>query len=150
MTAAGQPDLVINWNQEWQTLLAAPGAQAPSVHPTRTLAITQIAVYDAINGIAGGGEPLLTDLHGPRSASPEAAGAAAARTALDALLPSQRPAIDAFFQGSLDQIGSGEHVDCGIRFGDEVATAVLAARAHDGAETAPPAFTPRVDQANIS
>jgi hypothetical protein len=141
-TAVAQPDEVIRWNQELQTLLVAPGAQAPSIHPTRTLAITQIAVYDAINGIVGGGEPLLTELHAPRSASPDAAAAAAARTALDALLPSQRPAIDAFFEGSLVQIGSGEQVDRGIRFGDEVANAVLAARANDGAETTPVAFTP--------
>src|ERR1700745_450212 len=65
--AVAQPDEVIRWNQELQTLLVAPGAQAPSIHPTRPLAITQIAVYDAINGIVGGGEPLLTDLHAPRS-----------------------------------------------------------------------------------
>jgi hypothetical protein len=138
--AVDQPDQVIRWNQELQTLLVAPGAQAPSIHPTRTLAITQIAVYDAINGIVGGGEPLLTDLHAPRSASPDAAVAAAARTALDALLPSQRPAIEAFFEGSLAQIGSSEQIDRGIRFGDEVANAVLAARAGDGAETTPVPF----------
>jgi PAP2 superfamily len=141
-TAVDQPDQVIRWNQELQTLLVAPGAQPAAIHPTRTLAITQIAVYDAINGIAGGGQPLLTDLHAPRSASPDAAGAAAARTVLDSLLPSQRPAIEAFFAGSLAQIGTGQQVDRGIRFGDEVATAVLAARANDGAETTPVPFMP--------
>jgi PAP2 superfamily len=140
--AVDQPDQVIRWNQELQTLLVAPGAQPATIHPTRTLAITQIAVYDAINGIVGGGQPLLTDLHAPRSASPDAAAAAAARTALDSLLPSQRPAIEAFFEGSLAQIGVGEQVDRGIRFGDEVANAVLAARANDGAETTPVPFVP--------
>jgi hypothetical protein len=141
-TASGQPDQVIQWNQELQAVLVAPGAQPASIHPTRTMAITQIAVYDAVNGIVGGGAPVLVDLHGPRSASPDAAAAAAARTALDALLPSQQSAIDSFFQSSLAQIGSGEHVDRGIRFGDEVANAVLAARANDGATATPPVFTP--------
>jgi PAP2 superfamily len=140
--ASNQPDQVIQWNQELQKVLVAPGAQPSSIHPTRTMAITQIAVYDAVTGIVGGGSPYLVDRHAPRSASAEAAAAAAARTALDALLPSQQPAIDAFFQGSLAQIGSGEHVERGLRFGEEVANAVLAARANDGAIATPPVFTP--------
>jgi PAP2 superfamily len=140
--ASNQPDQVIQWNQELQKVLVAPGAQPSSIHPTRTMAITQIAVYDAVNGILGGGSPFLVDLHAPRSASAEAAAAAAARTALDALLPSQQSAIDSFFQSSVAQIGSGEHVDRGLRFGEEVANAVLAARASDGASATPPVFTP--------
>jgi hypothetical protein len=136
------PDQVLQWNQELQRVLVAPGAQSASIHPTRTLAITQIAVYDAVNGILGGGEPLVAYLHGPRSASPDAAAAAAARTTLDALLPTQQPTIDAFFQSSLAQIGSGERVERGIRFGTRVAEVVLAARANDGATATPPVFTP--------
>src|ERR1700757_945958 len=83
--AVGQPDQVIQWNQELQKVLVAPGAQPSSIHPTRTIAITQIAVYDAVNGILRGGEPLVVGAHGPRGASPDAAAAAAAHTTLDAL-----------------------------------------------------------------
>jgi hypothetical protein len=137
-----QPDQVIQWNQELQKVLVAPGAQPASIHPTRTLAITQIAVYDAVNGILRGGEPLVVDAHGPRGASPDAAAAAAAHTALDALLPTQQPAIDAFFQTSLAQLGSGERVERGLRFGERVADAVLTARANDGAAGTAPAFVP--------
>jgi hypothetical protein len=135
-------DQVLKWNQELQTVLIASGAQPASIHPTRTMAITQIAVYDAVNGIVRGAEPLLVDLRAPRHASADAAAASAARTALDALLPSQQPTIDAFFQSSLDQIGSGERVEQGVRFGRRVANAVLTARADDGAVVAPPGFTP--------
>ena len=71
-TAAGQPDQVIQWNQELQKVLTASGAQPASIHPTRTMAITQIAVYDAVNGIVGRGEPFLVNLHGPRRASADA------------------------------------------------------------------------------
>ena len=136
------PDLVLQWNQELQKVLVTPGAQPASIHPTRTLAITQIAVYDAVNGILGDGAPLLVDLAGPRGASAGAAAAAAARTTLDALLPTQQPTIDAFFQTSLAEIGSGTHVERGIRFGTQVAEAVLAVRADDGATATPPVFTP--------
>ena len=140
--ASDVPDQVIQWNQELQKVLVAPGAEPASIHPTRALAITQIAVYDAVNGILGGGRPLLVDLRGPRRASADAAAAAAARTTVGALLPSQQPAIDAFFRSSLAQIGSGERVERGIRFGTEVAEAVVAARANDGAAATPPVFTP--------
>jgi hypothetical protein len=140
--ASGAPDQVVQWNQELQQVLTAPGAQPASIHPTRTMAITQIAVYDAVNGIQGSGKPLLVDLRGPRGASADAAAAAAARTALDALLPSQRPAIDAFFEASVSELGRGRRVERGVRFGEEAARAVLAARSGDGAAVTPPAFTP--------
>jgi hypothetical protein len=140
--ASGSPDQVVQWNQELQQVLTAPGAQPTSIHPTRTLAITQIAVYDAVNGIQGTGEPLLVYRRGPRGASADAAAAAAARTALDVLLPSQQPAIDSFFQASVTQLGWSWRVERGIRFGEEVARAVLAARSGDGAALTPPVFTP--------
>ncbi len=142
VSSPAQPDQVIQWNQELQKVLVAPVAQPAPIHPTRTLAITQIAVYDAVNGILRGGEPLVVDAHGQRGASPDAAAAAAAHTALDALLPAQQPAIDAFFQTSLAQLGSGERVERGLRFGERVADAVLAARANDGAARTAPAFVP--------
>ena len=40
--ASDVPDQVIQWNQELQKVLVAPGAQPASIHPTRTMAITQI------------------------------------------------------------------------------------------------------------
>ena len=61
---------------------------------------------------------------------------------LDALLPSQQSTIDSFFQSSLAQIGSGERVQRGVAYGEQVANAVLAARANDGAAATPPVFTP--------
>jgi hypothetical protein len=140
--ATSQPDQVIAWNEELQNVLVVPGAQPASIHPTRTMAITQIAVYDAVNGIVGHGHPFLVDTVGPRGASPEAAVASAARTALDALLPTQQATIDAFYQTSLAQIGSGPRVNEGVAYGARVANAVLAARANDGATQTPVPFTP--------
>jgi hypothetical protein len=140
--APGQPDQVIQWNQELQKVLVAPGAHPASIHPTRTMAIAQISEFDAVTGIDRKSPSLLIDARGPRDASASAAVAAAARTTLDALLPSQQPTIDAFYQSSLMQIGSGRRVQAGIQFGQRVATAVLAARAGDGANGTPPVFTP--------
>jgi hypothetical protein len=137
-----QPDQVIQWNQELLQLLQVPGAQPATIHPTRTMAITELSVYDAVNAIEGGHQPYLFRDHAPRGASADAAAAAAARTALLALLPSQATAIDAKFQASLAQIGSGRRVQQGIRVGDEAANAILASRVGDGATVTPPTFKP--------
>ncbi len=142
-TVSTAPDQVIAWNRELQTVLTAPGAQPASIHPTRTMALTQIAVYDAVTGILRDGPGLVVSERGPRHASADAAAAAAARTALDALLPSQQPAIDSFYAGSLAQLGSGERVRQGLRFGGQVGRAVVAARADDGADATPPVFVPQ-------
>jgi hypothetical protein len=140
--APGSVDQVVQWNQVLQNVLVAPGAQPPTIHPTRTMAITQIAVYDAVNGIVHRDRPLLVNLRGPRDASAPAAAAAASRTALDALLPSQAATIDAAFATSRGQLGDSRFVRRGVGFGDRVARAVLAARSHDGATVMAPVFTP--------
>jgi PAP2 superfamily len=136
------PDQVVQWNQVLQKVLVAPGAQPSSIHPTRTMAITQIAVYDAVNGILRHDRPLLVDLRGPRDASADAAAASAAHTALDALLPSQATTIDASFATSMAQLRDSRAVRRGFAFGASVARAVLAARADDGATMTPPVFAP--------
>jgi hypothetical protein len=143
-TAAPRPsDPVVAFNQLLQQVVTAPGAQPPTIHPTRTMAITQIAVYDAVNGILHQGRPMLFGARGPRHASADAAAAAAARTTLDALLPTQRMVVDAFYAHTLAQMGSGAAVRGGVRFGERVARAVLADRTHDGAAARPPTFTPQ-------
>ncbi|HEX3977683.1 MAG TPA: vanadium-dependent haloperoxidase [Solirubrobacteraceae bacterium] len=136
------PDQVVQWNQVLQKVLVAPGAQPASIHPTRTMAITQIAVYDAVNGILRRDRPLLVDIPGPRDASADAAAAAAAHTALDALLPSQAATIDASFTASMAQLPDSWAVRRGFAFGARVARTVLAARSDDGASANPPVFTP--------
>lgn len=141
--ASSQPDQVIQWNQTLLQLLTTPGAQPATVHPTRSLAITQLAVYDAVNAIQGGSAQYLRGHPAPRAASPDAAAAAAAHTVLLALFPSQQPAIDSQYQVSLSQVGGGAHVRQGIRVGTDAAEAILAARANDGATATPPPFTPQ-------
>src|SRR5712664_3506910 len=139
---ASQPDQVIQWNRTLLQILQTPGAQPATIHPTRSMAIVHLAIYDAVNAIVGGHAPYLA-LHAPQSASPEAAAAAAAHTTLLSLFPDQQAVFDAKFQDSLSQIGRGAHVRQGIRVGEEAATAILAARANDGSDSTPPVFVPQ-------
>ena len=139
---ASQPDQVIQWNRTLLQILQTPGAQPATIHPTRNMAIVHLAIYDAVNAIMGRHAPYLV-LHAPRSASPDAAAAAAAHTALLSLFPNQQSVIDAKFQDSLTQMGGGTHVRQGIRVGEEAANAILAVRANDGSDSNPPAFVPQ-------
>src|SRR5690242_1820042 len=141
-SSSSQPDQVIQWNRTLLQILQTPGAQPATIHPTRSMAIVHLAIYDAVNAIVGGHAPYLR-VHAPRSASPEAAAAAAAHTALRVLFPDQQSVIDAKFADSLSQIGTGASVRQGIRVGNAAANAILAARTNDGSDTTPPAFVPR-------
>jgi hypothetical protein len=136
------PDQVLQWNQELLMLLQVPGAQPATIHPTRTLASTQLAVYDAVNAIDGGNQPYRFRRRAPQGASANAAAAAAAHAVLLALLPSQQAAIDAAYQTSLAQVGSGPRVRQGIKVGEDAANAILGARANDGAGVTPTPFMP--------
>ena len=52
-------------------------------------------------------------------------------------------AIEAAFQGSLTELGSGPRVAQGIRVGVQAANAILAARAGDGAAARPTPYVPQ-------
>ena len=140
--AGTKPDQVIQWNQSLLQVLGTAGAQPATVHPTRSLAIVQIAVYDAVNAIDRSHRSYLQRIPAPRSASPGAAAAAAAHDAMLALFPSQKSVIDAKLADSLSQLGSGWRVQQGLEVGEQAAKQILAARADDGSTATPPVFTP--------
>ena len=138
----GQPDQVIQWDRTLLQILQTPGAQPATIHPTRSMAIVHLAIYDAVNAIKGGHAPYLAS-HAAHHASPDAAAGAAAHTTLLSLFPSQQAVIDAQFQQSLSQIGSGPRVRRGLRVGNAAAKAILAARADDRSAATPPALVPQ-------
>src|ERR1700740_3027260 len=42
---------VVQWNRTLLVIVRTPGAQSPTVHPTRSFAIMHAAIYDAVNNI---------------------------------------------------------------------------------------------------
>src|SRR5437879_8575133 len=42
---------VVQWNRTLLSVVRTPGAQSPTVHPTRSFAIVHAAIYDAVNAI---------------------------------------------------------------------------------------------------
>ena len=98
----------------------------------RTMAITQVAVFDAVSAITGRYPAVRAKVTAPRDASVDAAVAAATRTVLVKMMPPQQAAIDADYQAQLKAVPDGRAKTDGTAVGEQAATAVLAACAEDG------------------
>lgn len=138
-SAQAAPDnMAVDWNQ---TMLATFGrANVPPPAGNRLGAIVQAAVFDAVNGI----EPRYQSIHAqpaaPGDASPKAAAASAAHTALVQMFPAQQPALDAALAASLAALADDEDAQSiadGAAWGASVGGQILAWRAGDGFSTAP-------------
>jgi hypothetical protein len=127
-------DVVLDWNAIMVTTTSSqnPFAQA------RFAAITQLAVFEAVNRITRDYDPYLGTIIAPRSASPEAAAVAAAHAVLRNYFPGSAASLDASRASSLAAIPDGLPKFEGIAVGEAAAAAMIALRSSDG--SSPPAF----------
>ena len=102
------------------------------------MAIVHIAIFDAVNAIAGGHESYMNLLRARPSASMRAAVAQAARDTLVALFPSQKAGFDKQLAEDLDEVADGRAKADGIAVGRDAAAAILTLRASDGSQHAEP------------
>ena len=124
---AASPDVVLQWNAIAVTTVAsqAPYAQA------RYMAITQLAVFEAVNTITGDYEPYLGTIDAPDGASADAAAVAAAYAVLIYYFPGNA-AVEAARVSSLAAIADGAAKTDGIATGTAAALAMIALRTNDG------------------
>jgi hypothetical protein len=139
---AATVDPVIDWNRTLIGILGTPGAQPATIHATRSLAILQAAIYDAVDSIERTSAPYLISIKAPRRADPTAAAAAAGYTVLASLYPSQQETLSTEFASQLAPVPNGYHKYEGVRAGEAVADALLALRADDGSAAAQSTFNP--------
>jgi len=151
-TGAARADVLVDWVD-----LAVSSLQSTKQTPAeqaRTMAILQLAMFEAINGSDG---PYTSYLPGSNagisvasaSIAPGAGGdrsrevraAAAAHEALTGLLPAQKAAFDAALEKSLAASAGGAGRDSDVAEGRRIGAAVLALRANDGWD-APNTFRP--------
>ena len=129
---------VVQWNKNLLSIVRTPGAQPPTIHPTRSFAILHAAIYDAVNAIDRTHAPYLVRVPGvSRRASPDAAAASAAHEVLVTLYPAFKPILDGELQQSLAHISRGEGQTEGVLVGQAAADRILALRSHDGSSAAP-------------
>jgi hypothetical protein len=127
----GSADVIGDWNAIMMTTVSAqtPFAQA------RFAAITQLAVFEAVNAITGEFKPYLGTITAPRGASAKAAAISAAHNVLRNYFPANTASLDAARASSLAAIADGPAKSAGISAGEAAAAAMIAARANDGAQT---------------
>ena len=132
MTASARADVVLDWNAIMQSTVSSqtPFPQA------RLAAITQLAVFEAVNAITHDYKPYLGTLSAPASASVEAAAASAAHDVLKNYLAANAAALDTALANSLAAIPNGPAKTAGISIGQAAAAAMIAARANDGSSPA--------------
>jgi PAP2 superfamily len=132
---AARADVVLDWNAiAVSTFIGqsqAPYAQA------RYMAITQLAVFEAVNAITGDYKPYLGTVVAPVGASADAAAVAAAYTVLKHYFP-LAPNLDPAYAASLALIPNGSAKSGGIATGQAAAAQMIAQRLNDG--SSPPQF----------
>lgn len=129
---------VVEWNRTLLVIVRTPGAQPATIHPTRSFAIRQGAIYDAVNAIDRKHRPYVVSLSEESpNASEEAAAAAAAHEVLLALYPAFKTNLDTELQKSLAQVADGREKTDGMAIGVAVADRILALRSNDGSNAPP-------------
>jgi hypothetical protein len=144
--AVAQANEVTHWNKvATDTLVVFPGPAGGAAQALQVdMAMTQGAVYDAVNAIEPRHRPYLLGTPFVPTASKEAAAATAAYRVLSNIV-STVPATIAFpnraalltslateYAASLAAVPAGASKDAGVAAGTAAADAMLAARANDG------------------
>ena len=126
-------DVITDWNEV--ALQKIRDARTSPPHASRHLAMLHTAMYDAVNGIKAPRQTrhqaYLFRHPGPPLADETAAASAAARQVLNAVWPNDAR-FDAAYADILAGLPRDRATSRGIRYGEEAAAAILAARAEDG------------------
>jgi hypothetical protein len=134
--ATAADDMVLKWNE-----IAARTALATNpFNQARIMAITQLAVFEAVNAITGEYEPYLQpSTVAPAGASVEAAVVVAAHRALTTYFPAPATValLDAARDTDLASIPNGAAKNAGMAVGVSAANAMIALRMNDGSATPP-------------
>jgi hypothetical protein len=105
---------------------------------SRAMAIVHIAIFDAVNAIAGRYTSYTDQPPARQGASVRAAIAAAAHDTLVALFPSQTSLMDEALAADLRTLPNGRAMVDGLDVGRRAAAAILALRSDDGSQQPEP------------
>jgi len=134
-------DAVMEWNDIARGMVVVP-ALSP-VQQTRHMAIVQVAVHDAVNGVTGRYQQYRRTGAAPAGATAEAAAIGAAYAVLRGLFSDANSlsTLAMKYALSLDSQGVSPQ-DPGLAFGEGVAAGILALRANDGSAQAAFSYLP--------
>jgi hypothetical protein len=123
---------------DWDTVMLNTISGQNPVAQSRYGAITQLAVFEAVNAVTGDYRPYLGTVGAVPGASAEAAAVAASYRVLVTYFPASLNTLNAARVTSLGSIPDGWAKDAGIAVGEAAANAMISLRANDG--SSPPEF----------
>jgi hypothetical protein len=130
--AMSAADPVLEWNA---IMISTTSGQNPFFQ-ARFAAITQLAVFEAVNAIEQEFDPYVGTIAAPPTASAEAAAIAAAHAVLKNYFPGNAATLDAARATSLAGIEDGVPKQEGILVGEAAAATMIALRGEDGSAPA--------------
>ncbi len=128
---AANPEVITDWS-ETAVATVNGDAKRPGAEQFLWYGFVSAAVYNAVVGIEGRYTEYKWHERGPRSASPEAAAAAAAHRVLLTYFPASQARLDAAYSASLAKIPDGTAEDQGVAFGERAAARIVQLRENDG------------------
>lgn len=136
---AARADIVLDWNA--QALEAVQASGTPPPYVARNLAMLHVAVYNAVEGIAGDHQLFANGAYagpgaGPMGASIEAAATMAAYTVMTNLYPALSGSFESLYNTHVAALGVSQATTDGLAWGSTVASGVLDWRSTDGASIA--------------
>ena len=138
-------DVATDWNKIAQQTILTAGSN-PLVS-SRSLAIVQVSVFDAFNGVERRYQPIHVEPNAVPGTSRRAAVIQAAYVALLHLYPAQQAFLDEQRDASLkamtseDAVENSVSIERGIEWGQAVADEIFLWRSTDGITPAPPPYT---------
>jgi PAP2 superfamily len=126
-------DVIADWNEKAVAHVVGRGLGPPPAE--RIMAMTHVAMFDAVNSIERKYKPYLIQLPAAAAASREAAAATAAGTVLAGVNPQAQAEMKAALADYLAAIPDSPAKAEGVRLGEAVAAKILQARANDGTAT---------------
>jgi hypothetical protein len=141
---AVRADVVTDWNRIAQQALLNAGSSP--VVSSRSMAIVEVSVFDAVNGIERRYAPVHVAFDAAPGASRRAAAIQAAYASLLHLLPAQQAFLTEQRDASLAEISAvpadenSVSIARGIEWGQTVADEIFAWRSTDGLTPSPPPF----------
>jgi hypothetical protein len=137
--AGAQADVIYEWNRIVLEAVTTPGALPPTMFFTYPPALTQAAVFDAVNSIDPLYTPWAVRVRAEAGASREAAAAQAAHDVLVSLFPGLAARFDAALATTLASVPPGPALE-GARVGAAAAREILELRRLDGWTRVPPPY----------
>ena len=131
-TSLRAQDIVVDWNRIMADTIRADTVYQNPGMASRTMAMMNLAIYDAVNEIEPRYQPFYQHDPAPQGASAEAAGIQAAYRVLSSIYTDQQALLDSERANLLLTIPDGPAKTTGLKYGDQVGKHVVNLRADDG------------------